>query len=222
MTPDEYAHRRQRMVETQLRDRGIDDERVLEAFETVPRHEFVNPQHRDRAYEDRALPTTAGQTISQPYMVAIMTETLDLRPGQRVLEVGTGSGYQTAILQAMGAEVYTVERVAELSKRARETLERLGYAEDVHFHVGDGSRGWPEYAPYDRILVTAAAPELPDPLREQAAPSTRIVIPQGTKQKQTLTVHQRVDGGRWTSTQSTSCVFVPLTGDEGWNGEANS
>lgn len=214
---ENYETERTLMVENQLRQRGIEDERVLEAFDTVPRHEFVNPEQRNFAYEDRALPTSAGQTISQPYMVATMTESLAVKPGQRVLEIGTGSGYQTAILLELDAEVYTVEKVSRLSERARKTLDRIGYDKNVHFRVGDGTKGWPEHAPFDRILVTAGAPELPATFKEQSASSARIVIPEGTKNKQTLTVYHRRNGGPWERTASTSCVFVPLTGERGWD-----
>ncbi|MFB6345339.1 MAG: protein-L-isoaspartate O-methyltransferase, partial [bacterium] len=141
---DEFRKEREQMVEQQLKQRDIDSEAVLEAFRTVPRHEFVNPKHRDHAYEDRALPTTAGQTISQPYMVATMTEELMVKPGMKALEVGTGSGYQTAILLELGAEVYTVEKVPELSERARAILVQIGYGDSVELKVGDGTKGWPD------------------------------------------------------------------------------
>lgn len=219
MTSGTYQEKRRRMVEEQLRDRGIEDDRVLEAFNTVPRHNFVNEQHRGHAYEDRALPTTSGQTISQPYMVAVMTESLQVKSGHRVLEIGTGSGYQTAILLELGAEVYTIETVRRLSERAEQRLSEVGYDERVHFKVGDGSKGWPEKSPYDRILVTAAAPELPPSLKEQSASSARIVIPEGSREKQTLVIHERENGGDWSTTRKTSCVFVPLRGDEGWDGQ---
>lgn len=217
MTNGNYELERHRMVENQLRERGIEEEDVLEAFERVPRHEFVNPKHRDLAYDDRALPTSASQTISQPYMVAVMTDSLQVQPGDRTLEIGTGSGYQTAILLELGAEVYTVETVRELSERARRTLSELGYDENVQFKVGDGSRGWAEEAPYERILVTAGAPELPSALMEQAADSARIVVPEGSRERQTLVIYEREDGGDWTRTKKTNCVFVPLKGDEGWD-----
>lgn len=204
------------MVRQQLEERGIEDERVLEAFRAVPRHEFVNPSYRDQAYNDRALPTQGGQTISQPFMVASMTEKLDVEPGNRVLEVGTGSGYQTAVLLELGAQVHTVERNGELSERARRRLRELGYDRNVRFRTGDGSKGWPDYAPYDRILVTAGAPSVPEPLKEQAAPDARIVIPVGSKSRQELLVLSRQGGGEWSEQRHIGCVFVPLTGAEGW------
>lgn len=204
------------MVRQQLEDRGIEDERVLKAFRTVPRHEFVNPSYSEHAYSDRALPTQGGQTISQPYMVASMTEKLQVDAGNSVLEIGTGSGYQTAVLLELGARVYTVERNGELSARARERLRSLGYDDKVRFRVGDGTRGWPEYAPYDRVLVTAGAPSVPESLKEQAAPEARIVIPVGTKSRQELVVLSREKGGTWSEEHHIGCVFVPLTGSEGW------
>jgi protein-L-isoaspartate(D-aspartate) O-methyltransferase len=204
------------MVRDQLEARGIKDERVLEAFRTVPRHEFVNPSYRDQAYADRALPTQGGQTISQPYMVATMTEKLDLDSNLKMLEIGTGSGYQTAILREIGGIVYTVEKFGELSERARRTLRSLGYDEEIYYRVGDGTRGWERQAPYQRILVTAGAPDVPEPLKSQADDDARIVIPVGSKSGQTLRVLEQTNGGPWSTTDHTRCVFVPLTGSEGW------
>lgn len=212
-----HPEQRERMVRDQLEARGIEDPSVLEAFRTVPRHEFVNPSYRDQAYSDRALPTEGGQTISQPYMVASMTEKLQLESGQKVLEIGTGSGYQTAILREMGATVYTVEKFGELSERARRTLRALGYDEGIYFRVGDGTLGWEEPAPYQHILVTAGAPKVPEPLKSQADADARIVIPVGSKSGQTLRVLERTEGGPWETTDHTRCVFVPLTGSEGWD-----
>lgn len=213
---DDRRADRERMVHQQLEERGIEDERVLEAFRSVPRHEFVNPPYRDQAYGDRALPTEHGQTISQPYMVASMTEYLRVESGNTVLEIGTGSGYQTAILLELGARVFTVERNGELSARARVRLSRLGYDDRVAFRVGDGTEGWPEHAPYDRVLVTAGAPSVPEPLKKQAGPDARIVIPVGSKARQELVVLSREGGGEWSEDRTTGCVFVPLTGSEGW------
>lgn len=210
------------MVREQLERRGIDDPRVLDAFREVPREEFVLPKHRDQAYRDRALPILCDQTISQPYMVATMTQALDVRAGDRVLEIGTGSGYQTAILAAMGARIFTVERHRELAERARENLRGAGYADRVHFRVGDGTRGWPEHAPFDRILVTAGAPEVPESLREQTARGGKIVIPVGTRSGQTLRVLVRREDGSFEREDSVSCVFVPLTGEEGWDEDDGS
>lgn len=213
---ESYQDERDRMVRDQLEARGIEDPEVLEAFRTVLRHEFVNPSYRDQAYADRALPTEGGQTISQPYMVATMTEKLSLEPDQKVLEIGTGSGYQTAILREIGATVYTVEKYGELSERARRTLRNLGYDDKIYYRVGDGTRGWEQLAPYQRILVTAGAPDVPEPLKSQADENARMVIPVGSKSGQTLQVLERTNGSSWTKTDHTRCVFVPLTGSEGW------
>jgi len=159
-------------VETQLQRRGIEDERVLDAFRKVERHLFTLERHRYLAYEDQPLPIGEGQTISQPYMVALMTELADITPGEKVLEVGTGSGYQAAILGELAKSVYTIEIVRPLGERAGELLDELGY-DNVHVRIGDGYAGWPEAAPFDAILVTAAAPEVPPPLIEQLAEAGR-------------------------------------------------
>lgn len=183
---------------------------------TVPREAFVPPRCEAVAYRDRALPLSSGQTISQPYMVAAMTEALGLEPDDRVLEIGTGSGYQTAILAEIAGEVYTVERLDSLSADARRTLEELGYG-NVHFKVGDGTLGWPEEAPFDAILVTAASPDVPPPLfRQLEAEGGRLVIPVGTRGLQTL--ERVVRRGDETETEELmSCRFVPLLGEEGWS-----
>jgi protein-L-isoaspartate(D-aspartate) O-methyltransferase len=215
--PTKFKDARERMVDEQLKDRGISDEAVLDAFRSVPRQLFVNESHRSKAYKNRALPTGSGQTISQPYMVAYMTEKLDLKPGQDVLEVGTGSGYQTAILLELGTTVYTIEAVEALSRRAQETLAEAGYTDNVYFKVGDGTLGWPDKAPYDRTIVTAGAPEVPGPLKEQSAESAKIVIPVGSKTKQSIELLERIGGRGWTQKSLTNCVFVPLVGDEGWS-----
>lgn len=206
---------RRRMVERDLEGRGISDPRVLEAMGSVPREAFVPPARSEQAYMDRALPLSEGQTISQPYMVAVMTEVLGVEPGDRVLEIGTGSGYQAAVLAEMGAEVYTIERLESLSEDARRTLEELGYG-NVRFRVGDGTRGWPEEAPFDGILVTAAAPEPPDSLlRQLDEDGGRLVIPVGTRGTQDLTLYVR-RGEEIRSETFMGCRFVPLLGEEGW------
>ncbi len=208
--------KREQMVRRDLEGRGITDPRVLEAMREVPREAFVPARCESVAYRDRALPISSGQTISQPYMVAAMTEALRLEPGDRVLEVGTGSGYQTAILAEIAAEVYTVERLSSLSEDARQTLEEGGY-ENIHFRVGDGTLGWPEKAPFDAIVVTAAAPEVPESLMEQLVDSGgRIVIPVGSRGLQTL---QRItrNGEEQETDELMSCRFVPLLGEEGWS-----
>jgi len=202
------------MVDDQLRGRGINDSRVLEAMGTVPRHMFVSEREQPFAYSDSPIRIDCGQTVSQPYMVALMTQELEVKPGDRVLEVGTGSGYQTALLAALGGEVYTIERHATLTDQARERLEQLGYT-DVSYRVGDGTLGWPEAMPFDGILVTAGAPSVPESLRDQLADGGRLVIPVGTRSMQTLIVIRR-NGTAFDEKQHTGCIFVPLVGEHGW------
>ena len=209
-----YAKERERMVEVQLRRRGIVDERVLAAMGRVPRHLFVEEALRDQAYGDRPLPIGAGQTISQPYMVAIMCQLLALAGTERVLEVGTGSGYQAAVLAELSQKVYTVERIAFLAARSRQTLESLSYT-NILVKVGDGTVGWPDEAPFDRVIVAAAAPELPVPLFQQLAEGGRIVVPVGDVHTQTLNVVEKVSGEMRVST-NVGCVFVRLIGKYGW------
>jgi len=205
---------RHRMVEEQLEARGIKDPRVLEAFRRVPRHLFVPEELRSKAYEDHPLDIGAQQTISQPYMVATMTQVLTLGTRDRVLEIGTGSGYQTAILLAMGADVFTVERLEELSNHARETLEQAGFS-GAHFRVGDGSQGWPEEAPFDRVIVTAAAPSLPISLVQQLKEGGSMAIPVGDAREQDLLLVTR-EAGLVKKKKVCACVFVKLLGAEGW------
>jgi protein-L-isoaspartate(D-aspartate) O-methyltransferase len=205
------------MVEEQLRRRGISDPRVLEAMAKVPRHLFVPENYRASAYEDRPLPIGEGQTISQPYMVAVMTQSLDLKGVERVLEIGTGSGYQAAILSVLCRKVYTVERIAALMERARETLQEQDY-KNISFRTGDGTRGWPEEAPFDGIIVTAGAPETPRILQSQLAEGGRLVIPTGPRYAQTLYKVTR-KGNHFIEEDITGCVFVPLVGDFGWKDE---
>jgi protein-L-isoaspartate(D-aspartate) O-methyltransferase len=206
---------RLRMVEGQLRARGIADERVLDAMARVPREEFVPPPVRRRAYHDAALPIGAGQTISQPYMVALICEQLALHGSERVLDVGTGSGYQAAVLAELAAEVHSIERIQELAERARASLETAGYGERVHVHVGDGTRGLPEHAPYAAIAVAAAAPEAPAPLYDQLEPRGRLVVPVGDRFEQRLEVIVRSPEGP-ASLFSVPCRFVPLVGSDGF------
>ncbi len=203
------------MVERQLRARGIDDERVLEAMGRVPREAFLPASLRDRAYEDAALPIAEGQTISQPYMVALICRQLALRGHERVLDVGTGSGYQAAVLAELAAEVHTIERIPALAERARETLAALGYSSRVQVHVGDGTRGLQEHAPYDAIAVAAAAPEAPASLYEQLRMRGRLVVPVGDLQEQQLETVVRTPEGPATL-WSVPCRFVPLVGREGF------
>lgn len=211
---DHWEHEgpRREMVERQLRRRGIKDQRVLAAMARVPRHRFVLPPDEGEAYADTPLPIGLGQTISQPYMVARMTEILALPASARVLEVGTGSGYQAAVLAEIAAEVYSVERHARLAERARALLAELGF-ENVEVIVGDGSLGLPEKAPFDGILVTAAAPKVPAPLQEQLAPGGRLVIPVGDSYYQSLAVVERTARGL-RRRNVFGCRFVPLVGSE--------
>jgi protein-L-isoaspartate(D-aspartate) O-methyltransferase len=203
------------MVERQLAGRGIEDERVLAAMERVPRELFVPERLRHAAYEDAALPIGSGQTISQPYMVARICEALELRGGERVLDVGTGSGYQAAVLAELAAEVHTIERLPELAEQARAALEDAGYA-SVRVHVGDGTLGVPEHAPYGAIAVAAAAPGVPDSLYEQLDPRGRLVVPVGRREGQELQVIVRTPEGP-AVLHSVPCRFVPLVGREGFS-----
>jgi protein-L-isoaspartate(D-aspartate) O-methyltransferase len=198
------------MVEQQIRARGVRDERVLAAMREIPRHEFVQESLRERAYTDFALPIGFGQTISQPYIVAAMTEAAGLEPDDRVLEVGTGSGYQAAVLNELVAEVYSIEIVPELAERARLTLSRLGYLK-VRVRAGDGYRGWPDAAPFDAIVVTAAPAEVPKPLLDQLALGGRLVIPVG-KRSQVLRVLTRRPE-RVEERELFEVRFVPMTGE---------
>lgn len=213
---------RSEMVEHQLRARGICDERVLEAFLKVPRHEFVRPEDVQRAYEDHPLPIGFGQTISQPYMVATMTEALQLQGDEKALEIGAGSGYQAAILAELCREVYAIERIAELATCAQETLQRLGYT-NVHIVVGDGTLGLPEHAPFDAIVVSAAAPDVPPALVEQLAHGGRLVIPVGPPYTQMLLrVTKERETGQIKQEEICPCVFVPLVGEFGWPDEGEA
>ncbi len=203
------------MVEQQLRNRDVADERVLDAMERVPRHDFVPEGLRDRAYDDAALPIGSGQTISQPYMVARICEALSLHGGERVLDVGTGSGYQAAVLAELAGEVHTIERLPELAEAARRSLQEAGYGDRVHVHVGDGTLGLPEQAPFDAIAVAAAAPELPASLYDQLEPRGRLVVPVGKRHGQQLQLIVRSPEGP-AVVRSVSCRFVPLLGEEGF------
>ena len=208
---DAFAAARERMVRETIEARGVRDPRVLRAMRAVPRHRFVPPAHRDRAYADRPVPIGEGQTASQPYIVALMTELAEVQPGEKVLEVGTGSGYQAAVLAEMGARVFTIEILEPLALRARETLRELGY-DAVRVRVGDGYRGWPSEAPFDAILVTAAAPRIPEPLLEQLAPGGRLVAPVGGSGGQELVVVTRTPAG-FERRRVIPVRFVPMTGE---------
>jgi protein-L-isoaspartate(D-aspartate) O-methyltransferase len=205
------------MVEEQLRRRGIGDERVLAAMASVPRELFVPERVRDRAYDDAALPIGGGQTISQPFMVARICEVLALRGDERVLDVGTGSGYQAAILAELAAEVHTIERIADLADQARQALELAGYVQ-VHVHVGDGSLGLAEEAPFGAIAVAAAAPDVPASLYEQLEPGGRLAVPVGGLGGQELQLVVRSPEGP-AVLRTVPCRFVPLVGAEGFNGK---
>jgi protein-L-isoaspartate(D-aspartate) O-methyltransferase len=208
------------MVSQQLIPRRISDSRVLEAFLRVPRHEFLHQESLREAYADYPLPIGEGQTISQPYMVALMTECLNLKGDGSVLEIGTGSGYQTAILAELAKNVYSVERFQSLSRNAKQNLDKLGYT-NVYLKTGDGTLGWPEHAPYDRILVTAGAPDVPNSLIQQLKENGRLVIPVGGAFSQVLTVVENKKEGI-VKTDVCGCIFVPLVGQEGWRKESDA
>ncbi|MFC1996215.1 protein-L-isoaspartate(D-aspartate) O-methyltransferase [Chloroflexota bacterium] len=209
---DEYITVREEMVDSQIKARGITNLAVLSAMRSVPRHEFVLDQYLSRAYTDQPLPINHGQTISQPYIVALMSELLDIQEGQRVLEIGTGSGYQAAVLAELGVEVYTVEIIPELAEEARERLNRLGYTK-IHTKTADGYFGWEENGPFEAIIVTAAPDHLPQPLVNQLAESGRLLIPIGPVGAfQTLWQFEKIDGDLQ-ATNMGGVRFVPLTGD---------
>ena len=197
------------MVSTQIESRGVRDPQVLRAMRAVPRHRFVPASERSSAYDDRPLPIGHQQTISQPYIVALMSELADLKPGDKVLEVGTGSGYQAAVLAEMGVKVFSIEIVAPLAKQAKATLTKLGY--DVEVRHGDGYAGWPEHAPFDAVIVTAAPPQIPEPLKEQLKIGGRLVIPVGTHFQSLIRVTRTKIGFRQESVLPVR--FVPMTGE---------
>jgi protein-L-isoaspartate(D-aspartate) O-methyltransferase len=209
-----YDGARQKMLDSQIRARNVRDPRVLEAIRTVPRHLFVEEALRDRAYLDKALPIGEKQTISQPFMVAAMTEALELRGKERVLEIGTGSGYQTAVLAELAESVFSVERIAPFVPLARKRIEALGHY-NVLIRVGDGTIGWSEHAPYDAILVTAGAPEVPRPLLEQLRVGGRLVVPVGPDDAQELLRIRRDEEG-FREEALGDCRFVKLIGRHGW------
>ena len=205
---------RNRMVREQIIMRGIKDERLIDAFYKVERHKFVSEELQGSAYADYPVSIGEGQTISQPYIVALMTECLGLSGKERVLEIGTGSGYQAAILSKLVKEVYTIERFVSLAKKAQSALEKSGYT-NVKLKVGDGTLGWPEEAPFERIIITAASPRIPLPLFEQLAENGKMVIPLGETFSQVLTVAEKKDS-KMETTPICGCVFVPLIGEFGW------
>jgi protein-L-isoaspartate(D-aspartate) O-methyltransferase len=211
---EEYAALREEMIEKQLRRRGIQDSAVLAAMAEVPRHEFVSEDVRAHAYDDLPLPIGGGQTISQPYIVAAMTAALHLQPGDRVLEIGTGCGYHAAVLSRLAKEVFTIERRPELASSASAKLARLGYA-NAHVHCGDGTLGLPDLAPFDAILVAAAAPAVPKPLLAQLAERGRIILPVGGAEHQELQLIEK-RGDTFPTKMLEGCRFVPLVGYHGW------
>jgi protein-L-isoaspartate(D-aspartate) O-methyltransferase len=219
-TPDSYKEARHQMVETQIRKRHVNDARVLDCLEKVARHEFVPAEFRDRAYEDAPLPIGEGQTISQPYIVAAMTAALRLEGNERVLEIGTGFGYQAAVLACLAREVFTLEFRADLATQATERLGRQGYT-NVHVHCGDGTLGLREFAPYDAILVAAAAPWVPAPLLEQLADGGRMIVPVGGVENQELRLIERSNNTLRTIMLE-PCRFVPLLGAYGWKDTSQS
>jgi protein-L-isoaspartate(D-aspartate) O-methyltransferase len=209
-----FAAQREQMVKDQLVDRGIGDRRVIEVMREVPRHHFVPQAERDRAYEDRPLPIPNEQTISQPYIVAYMLQALALQGVERVLDIGTGSGYQAALLGELAREVHTVERHTELAASASRKLADLGYT-NVHVHHGDGSNGWPPAAPYDAIIVAAGAPLVPQPLLDQLSGQGRLVIPVGESGRQVLQLW-KPGGSGYDYEELVPVAFVPLVGEHGW------
>jgi len=213
---DTFKHkgRRRRLIEL-LEEKGITDEKVLEAMASIPRHGFVEGAFSEEAYEDKALPIHSGQTISQPFTVAFQTQLLDIKPGKKVLEIGTGSGYQAAILAKMGAKVFSIERDLRLHKEAKARLEDLGL--DVNVHLGDGSQGWEAQSPFDAIIVTAASPSVPDALKKQLAVGGRLVIPVGDLEKQRMTLLHRQSKDEWETQILQSFKFVPLIGRFGFS-----
>ena len=206
---------RRKLVE-KVRKKGIRNERVLRAMRTVPRHALVEGAFAERAYDDIPLPIGAEQTISQPYTVAYMTSKLDPKPGEKVLEIGTGSGYQAAILAELGCEVYTIERHRRLHQLAGELLAVMGYSERIHLKCADGTYGWPAHAPYDGIIVTAGGPDIPEMLPEQLKLGGKLVIPVGERDTQTMVVLTRVTGDEYEERRLHGFRFVPLIGDHGW------
>lgn len=214
MAVRDFDLERKQMVEYQIRRRGVPDQRLLAAMGKIPRHRFVPDGESYAAYEDMPIPIGSGQTISQPYMVALMTDLLKLTGEERVLEIGTGSGYQAAILAELAREVYTVERFGSLAERARLTLADLGYS-NVTVVVGDGTLGYPDRAPYDRIIVTAAAPQIAQPWIDQLRDGGRLVLPLGQRWSQVLTAVTK-EGGSVHTEDHGGCVFVPLVGEHGW------
>jgi protein-L-isoaspartate(D-aspartate) O-methyltransferase len=219
MDEESFQRKRMEMVDRQIEARGVRDPRVLEAMRTIPRHRFVPEAYRNAAYEDRPLPIGEGQTISQPYIVAVMTELLRPRATDKVLEIGTGSGYQAALLSRLVARVITLERLPEIAEQARKNLEAVGIT-NVEVRVSNGTLGWPEQAPYDAILITASTPDIPPPLIEQLAEGGRLVAPVGGQGYQEL-IKVEKQQGKVERTYHGGVVFVPLIGRYGWHRESS-
>jgi len=215
MIRDEYSSKRQFMVDTQIIARGIRDERVIGVMREVPRHLFLDEAFRTQAYDDNPLPIGEKQTISQPYIVALMTEALKLTGTEKVLEIGTGSGYQTAVLARLADQVYSIERIPSLAKRARKIFDSLKCT-NIVVTISDGTLGWNEHAPYDGIIVTAAAPRPPKALLDQLGKGGRLVIPVGDEFSQNLMVYIREDDGQFATENLGGCRFVKLIGEQGW------
>jgi protein-L-isoaspartate(D-aspartate) O-methyltransferase len=210
----DYALLRKRMVDEQLMMRGIKNQRLLDVFKKIERHKFIPENLWDSAYADFPVPIGEGQTISQPYIVALMTECLNLTGQEKVLEIGTGSGYQTAILGELADQVYSIERFENLAKRAENILNELGYT-NIKIKIGDGTLGWPQASPFDRIIITAASPRIPLPLIEQLKENGKLILPLGESFSQVLTVAEKKKG-KLDSIEICGCVFVPLVGKYGW------
>lgn len=215
MIEDSYRHRgMRRALIRNLAEKGIQDQKVLDAMEKVPRHVFFDPAFLEHAYQDKAFPIGEGQTISQPYTVAIQTELLDIKPGDKVLEIGTGSGYQCCILLELGARVYTIEYVKPLYQQAKKKLTEMGYK--AHFIHGDGSKGFRPYAPYNKIIVTAGAPGVPEELIDQLTAPGKLVIPVGGSDRQKMITIEKLPGNKVVKQEHNYFSFVPLLGEQGW------
>jgi len=212
---EDLEYLRERMVREQLLGRDIKDQNVLNVFRKVPRHLFVDPSMHQDAYGDFPLSIGKGQTISQPYMVALMVQLLKIERDNIVLEIGTGSGYETAILAELAAKVYSIERIESLANKAKKLLDKVGY-KNIFIKIGDGTLGWPEFAPFDRVVVTAAAEKVPEPLVEQLKNEGRLVIPLGSRFSQSLTLLEKDRFGKIRQEEICGCAFVPLIGKYGW------